>query len=359
MAQHSQTEFYIERMQPDWLLDDRLRQLYRFFAVEFGFVRVFLPFEKLGSRLASLVFGLTTSKLEIEIKPAETIAWSWVNMWQGLFKTLKRGLVFSLVVGLVFGLIVWLIVGVLLVLVSGLTIGLYYGFASGFSAGLIFALLLETDTEIEPKEIVVWLWEEMRHELVAWLLAGLFLGSISGLLFWLVSLLIMGSSIWSIVAFPIGVLGGLFLMLFGMIFINLFTKSSSKMMDKKELLRPNQGIWYSVRNGVLIGFLGGLIIASLFTLLAELMGYGFNGVIFGLFVGALCSLWLGLQNGGEAFIQHFMLRLLLWRAGFIPWHYPHFLDYAAERILLRKVGGGYIFVHRLLLGYFALLDTTP
>jgi hypothetical protein len=42
----------------------------------------------------------------------------------------------------------------------------------------------------------------------------------------------------------------------------------------------------------------------------------------------------------------------------IPWRYSRFLDYAAERILLRKVGGGYIFVHRLLLEYFASLDTT-
>ncbi len=37
---------------------------------------------------------------------------------------------------------------------------------------------------------------------------------------------------------------------------------------------------------------------------------------------------------------------------------PRFIDYAAECILLRKVGGGYIFVHRLLLEYFASLDTT-
>jgi hypothetical protein len=42
----------------------------------------------------------------------------------------------------------------------------------------------------------------------------------------------------------------------------------------------------------------------------------------------------------------------------MPWNYPRFLDYAAEQILLRKVGGGYIFVHRLLLEYFASLDTT-
>lgn len=36
--------------------------------------------------------------------------------------------------------------------------------------------------------------------------------------------------------------------------------------------------------------------------------------------------------------------------------YPPCLDYATERILLRKVGGGYIFVHRLLMEYFASLE---
>lgn len=33
----------------------------------------------------------------------------------------------------------------------------------------------------------------------------------------------------------------------------------------------------------------------------------------------------------------------------------HFLDYAAERIFLRKIGGGYIFIHRYLMEYFASL----
>jgi hypothetical protein len=50
-----------------------------------------------------------------------------------------------------------------------------------------------------------------------------------------------------------------------------------------------------------------------------------------------------------------VVRLLLWYAGSIPWNYPGFLDAATEHILLRKVGGGYIFVHRLLLEYFASL----
>jgi hypothetical protein len=66
----------------------------------------------------------------------------------------------------------------------------------------------------------------------------------------------------------------------------------------------------------------------------------------------------GLRNGGFAYLQHYVLRILLWRNDYAPWSYIRFLDYAAERVFLRKVGGGYIFTHRLLMEYFASLEPT-
>jgi len=60
-----------------------------------------------------------------------------------------------------------------------------------------------------------------------------------------------------------------------------------------------------------------------------------------------------IDGGGKACIQHFTLRLILYCNGYIPWNYARFLDYATERIFLQKVGGGYIFIHRLLLEHFA------
>jgi hypothetical protein len=61
----------------------------------------------------------------------------------------------------------------------------------------------------------------------------------------------------------------------------------------------------------------------------------------------------GLRFGGRAYLHHCALRLVLWYKNFAPLHYIRFLDYATSRIFLRKVGGGYIFVHRMLLEYFA------
>ena len=69
----------------------------------------------------------------------------------------------------------------------------------------------------------------------------------------------------------------------------------------------------------------------------------------------LGGLGVGLIKGG---LRHLMLSHLLVRNGFAPWENATFLDYATERIFLRKVGGGYIFVHRLLQDYFADLWET-
>lgn len=64
----------------------------------------------------------------------------------------------------------------------------------------------------------------------------------------------------------------------------------------------------------------------------------------------------GLNRGGSALIKHYALRLTLWLSGYTPFKFIKFLDHCAKLILLKKVGG-YIFVHRMLLDYFAELPT--
>src|SRR5205823_4165381 len=85
-----------------------------------------------------------------------------------------------------------------------------------------------------------------------------------------------------------------------------------------------------------------------------------NELSAGLIVGITGGLLAGLLSGWLPWLQHYFLRLLLWRVGSIPWDYPRFLNEAADRILLTKVGGGYSFIHPLFLDYFASLDSaTP
>jgi hypothetical protein len=45
--------------------------------------------------------------------------------------------------------------------------------------------------------------------------------------------------------------------------------------------------------------------------------------------------------------------------GYTPFNFIEFLDHCAKLILLKKVGGGYIFIHRMFLEYFAELNPQP
>lgn len=110
-----------------------------------------------------------------------------------------------------------------------------------------------------------------------------------------------------------------------------------------EYYRPNQGIFQSIGNSLIFGLITGIIMFMGAKSLRWIpITWGIYGLCFGMAAG-----------GGAAFLKHFILRLILYFNGDIPWNYARFLDWATERIFLQKVGGGYIFIHRLLLEHFA------
>ncbi len=80
-------------------------------------------------------------------------------------------------------------------------------------------------------------------------------------------------------------------------------------------------------------------------------GFAFGGVV-SLMVG-LTTGFVGGEGSGLVCVQHLILRVILWQSGHMPWNYARFLDQMSDRILLQKVGGGYIFMHRLLLEHLA------
>jgi hypothetical protein len=85
-----------------------------------------------------------------------------------------------------------------------------------------------------------------------------------------------------------------------------------------------------------------------------LAGLG-GGLGVGITAGLGIGIATGVRYGGRACLQHLVLRLGLQYYNCMPRHYADFLDYAAERLFLRRVGGGYIFIHRLLQKYFATM----
>ena len=124
-------------------------------------------------------------------------------------------------------------------------------------------------------------------------------------------------------------------------------------IEKKS--RPNQGIWMSLRNAALSTSLAAIVSGFPVVAVTSLALNPWAGISACVGMACYTGIGSGLFFGGSTFIGHFIMRMLLWIEGGAPLNYVAFLDYACDRVFLQKVGGGYIFVHRLLLEYFASL----
>lgn len=210
--------------------------------------------------------------------------------------------------------------GIITGLFLGLFLGLFYAFWNiNNTTNLV---LIET----------INLFKVDKENLTCYIIFGIIGGAISGI-FLLAIYGIKGVFAGVMLGFTLGVIYGLIL-------------GQSKLVIKTKT-KPNQGIWKSASNSFYIALLG-LILGGTYGLIIELnygLITGFIGLSLGLFIG-----------GGNACIQHFCLRLILYRNGYIPWNYARFLDYCTERLFLQRVGGRYRFIHKLLQDHFAKME---
>jgi TIR domain/NACHT domain len=279
--------------------------------------------------------------------------------WHRAWKKLLSGLIGGLVAGILNGLLIALV----LALTAGFSVAfpLLIGLLSAIIACLTIVCTRVIKIEKKPVEMVIWLWINTWRKIVMGraLRNGLLVAFLTGLLL-APFVRLDGGILFAVILFPS-------CWLISEVVDDLIRGLSSNLVDKRALIRPNQGIYNSARNSLFVGFVGG----SFFGLgVGPLIGLAFAllmgshvllvastiGLFVALVAGLTTGLSIGLANGGAACIQYIVLRVFLWLAGYAPLGYVRFLDYAAERILLRKVGGGYIFAHRLLLDYFVSLD---
>lgn len=322
-----------------------------------------------GTVLWALVLGTSAGLTWVLVnrqRPAEPGVlppWSWWRAALGLLAGLAGGPALGLVVGLLAGVVVGLVFGwpvastfgVLVGLIAWLTYALGLGIGSG--RGLISIQARATTRRLPPQKATI--------GSIAILPLGMIAGVLAALLIWLGYSLaykpssglglgtILGPVVWLTLALLLGLATGL------------------EPAELKARAFPNQGIRQSVRNALVFGLLAGLaggFIAGLGTgLLFDTILHDEEVDVFiwvgltsllGLHTGIVAGLIMGLVSfGGGAVVLHLLSRTILWRNGYLPWRLTRFLDYAADRIFLRKVGGGYIFVHRMLQDYFASLYT--
>jgi transcriptional regulator with XRE-family HTH domain len=241
---------------------------------------------------------------------------------------------------------------------------------------LLFGLVFQGDgwrirhllqEEIRPTEHMHWSWQAARHRLGATLGKGGAMGLVValgvGLTFGAAGSL-SGRIDYSfhyglIVGVLIGGIGMIAAILTGI----LNQGWSSSILERHQRFSPNEGVHRSLRNALCAagpfalvgGVASGAVSALAFGLVGKLPGWPILSMHLALAFGVMFALQCVLVFGGIAWLQHYVLRWYLWRSGAFPARCVPFFDYATEKILLFKFGGGYIFAHRLLLDYFASL----
>ncbi|MEA5542079.1 NACHT domain-containing protein [Limnoraphis robusta Tam1] len=238
-----------------------------------------------------------------------------------------------------------LALGLMYGLINGLMYGLIFGLTEGLIFGLIFGLI---GGKIKTIESLKWSSQEFKNSLKTGLIALLMYGLIALLMYGLIFRLMYGLNV--------GLMYGL---IFGVSYTIIQGLKGPEIETKNT---PNQGIKKSVFNALIFGIIIGFVAILAGIILVEILDFfqkRNDGISLALVPSfALFGLTMGLAfGGGYAVIQHFTLRLRLYKNGFFPWNYARFLDYATELIFLQKVGGGYIFIHRMLLEHFAQVET--
>jgi len=342
MMRQGQTVFFIEHLQPEWLPTRRMQSLYVVtdrlgLGLILGLVSGLVSWLSLGLR-EGLLLGMFSTLLgalfgggpQTRSDSQQAVVWSVSST---ILKQLIKGLGLGLVSGLLLVLLDELVLGLNVVLHSALRDGLIYALAAALLGSLVGG------PSVQPRHIVVveglrWSWSKALQAV----LGGLGLGLIVGLFFGLDLGLFQGLGVGLGLELLVGLLAGM---------------TGGRV---EASMTPNQAIWRSARSALQSGMISGLVSGLGLRFLLE----AGNVRVFGLLLIVLGGLAGALAFGGYAVCSHLALRLVLWRNGAIPWNYARFLDYCVGRIFLRKVGGGYIFIHRLLMEYFgSLYDPTP
>ncbi|WP_353572240.1 hypothetical protein [Candidatus Albibeggiatoa sp. nov. BB20] len=122
----------------------------------------------------------------------------------------------------------------------------------------------------------------------------------------------------------------------------------------KDKVQPNQGIRFTLKNSLVLGSVWGILFGLLMGSAMWVLVLNNHTLATNLFIGVSVSIFGGfLYYGGGSIIQHYSLRLTLCLFKTFPLNAIPFLDHCTKLILLRRVGGGYLFIHRLLLEHFA------
>lgn len=380
LQDRDQTEFHLDRLAPEWLPSPTQQRrapasisvvgglvaglvlglafglIIEAFGLSFGLIGglVFGLVGGLGFGLvAGLIFGLSGG-LTVRVESGEQAPSFWSQLGRGMIRKLifelrgeeivpdedLRPLAQSRQVAAAFGLSAGPAAGLVGGLVGGVGIGLYTALAVGLGCGLASGLVgAMSGVSVVPAEQMRWSWRRLRGGLARALVAGLIGGLVFGLVYGIAGGMAAGLVFGSVLGLVVVLIGG---MAAGM---------SSGLRDERAI--PNEGIRQSAQHALAGGMVAGLC-AGLIGGLACWWAFGMAaGLAAGLGLALTFALTIALMFGGGACLQHYVVRAWLAREMVAPWRYGRFLEAMTNRLLLRRSGSAYLFIHRLLRDHLA------
>jgi hypothetical protein len=313
----------------------------------------------LGTLLSSILFQLSQAAFPLHPHPQASSArgLQYLRFLQGSFP----GAALGIGIGLTYGLI------------AGGSAGLTYGLRSSLLVWAFRLTLTQRLTSLHFAERLHWNWQgfvQKRHLQATFKVFGQVLFFFGFCSYVPTYILTYG---WMI-GLKMGMLmGGLLGLSFGLLYwflLGLGHALEPEHLDDKDRFRFNQGIHRSWCWSLVFSSIGTpLIVVIAFFNLSVTLGlnpnlslhwsyhpeYGWSA-FWMVVITAFVVLWI--IYTGSTILRHYVIRALLASYHLFPWHAKTFLDDANSRVLLRRVGGGYSFLHRLLLDYFADLPDT-
>lgn len=188
-------------------------------------------------------------------------------------------------------------------------------------------------------------WIKYRNKFLNFLIEYTSIGIVSGLILGLL-LHIFHDIIKPILLLKLIIFSIIIAVIFGLIVKVVRVKDNS---DTTTRISPNQGIKTTIQNAISVFLIVGMICGAIFSFMAKNIQWSIVGLPVGLATG--------LHYGGFACIQHFILRLILYSQGYIPWNYAQFLKDCTELMFIQRVGGRYLFIHEMLRDHFVNKDS--
>ncbi|OQW88270.1 MAG: hypothetical protein BWK78_08405, partial [Thiotrichaceae bacterium IS1] len=251
-----------------------------------------------------------------------------------------------------FGIGMAVFMGLLFFIVGKRTYFVLSSSGSGASllwAGVVVVIMIGTfwfSTKHSVPEAIRWSWQGAINRMILW---GCFIGIPAGIFFvyqgfsvdtigkWLQNRLGLDDKV-------LLILGGM--SLFGWFGFFVGGVTQGQLPDTFKF-SPNQGIHQAIKNLWLVILPFSVGVGVFFTVED-------SSISSGLTMGMVALLLGGLLFGGLVpIIQHYYVRFLLFASHRLPFRPVTFLTQATQLFLLRRVGGGYKFIHRLVLDHLA------